>query len=111
MLSKKLPFLFDQFQLASVSRIIIKCDTGLLQLLRVMVQVGTIRVRILEELKVEVVAKLFRSFMDGDISPNDPDIGSIEKCDLYTHGLALVNELAKHDINWMTLENNLMQYR
>ncbi|RZC39779.1 CIP2A, partial [Asbolus verrucosus] len=88
---------------------------GLLQLLKIMVQVPTVRPKILEELKLGTICKVFGSLQDVDGAPkvrtNDLDMGNIETINLYIHGVALVNELAKHDVTWMNLQSNLMQHK
>ncbi|XP_044272834.1 uncharacterized protein LOC123016480 [Tribolium madens] len=88
---------------------------GLLQLLRIMTQVSSIRPKILEDLKVSTVCKVLGCLQDAENAPNyksnDLDMANIDTVNLYVHGIALVNELAKHDITWMNLQTNLMQHK
>ncbi|EFA07883.1 hypothetical protein TcasGA2_TC005457 [Tribolium castaneum] len=88
---------------------------GLLQLLRIMTQVATIRPKILEDLKVATVCKVLGCLQDAEnvsnSKTNDLDMANIDTVNLYVHGIALVNELAKHDITWMNLQTNLMQHK
>ncbi|KAL3273249.1 hypothetical protein HHI36_014703 [Cryptolaemus montrouzieri] len=87
---------------------------ALLQLLRVMMRVDHLKPKILMELKEETILKVFYPLL-GDDSPrlraNDHNTCSEEAINLYTHALALVDELAKHDVSWVTIRENFLQQR
>jgi hypothetical protein len=86
---------------------------GLFQLLKIMSQVPTIRPKILEDLKLRTVCKIFGCLqdIDGGKVKNDLDMANIETVNLYVHGMALVNELARDDVAWINLQSNLMQHK
>ncbi|XP_063915878.1 uncharacterized protein LOC135131937 isoform X2 [Zophobas morio] len=85
---------------------------GLFQLLKIMAQVPSIRPKILEDLKLATVCKIFGCLQDVEepvkAKASDLDMANVETINLYVHGIALVNELAKYDASWMNLQGNVM---
>ncbi|KAK9887752.1 hypothetical protein WA026_000067 [Henosepilachna vigintioctopunctata] len=91
-----------------------KRTAALLQLLSVMVKMNDLRPKILMELKEETIYKVFYPLL-GDDSPrlcaSDPSSCSEETVNLYTYAVALVNELAVYDVNWIVIRDNLLQQK
>lgn len=88
---------------------------GLLQLLKIMAQVPSIRPKVLEDLSLKTMCKIFGPIKEKDnsikVGPNELDMANLETVNLYIHGIALVNELSKTDMGWMNLQTTLMQNR
>ncbi|XP_044759623.1 uncharacterized protein LOC123317254 [Coccinella septempunctata] len=83
---------------------------ALLELLRVLMKVDHLKSKILIEIKEETICKVFYPLL-GDDSPRVRATCSEEAVGLYTHAVALVNELAKNCANWVSIRENLLQQR
>lgn len=87
---------------------------ALLELLRVLMKVDHLKAKILIEMKEETICKVFYPLI-GDDSPrlraNNLNTCSEEAVNLYIHAVALVDELAKNSVNWVSIRENLLQQR
>lgn len=85
---------------------------ALLQLLKALVQVESLREKISQDLSVEMVERLFMPVVMGNASgDDDSSTYSQEAINLYVYTMGLIDELAKHGSEWMNLRCNLMQLK
>lgn len=85
---------------------------ALLQLLKALVQMESLRERIMQDLSGEMVERLFMPVVMGNPSgDDDSSTYSQEAINLYVYAMGLVHELAKGSSEWMNLQSNLMQLK
>lgn len=88
--------------------------SALMQLLRALLQVEDTKTYVLCSLKEDHVLKIFYPLI-GCLSPrlraNDADTYSIEAVNLYVNAVALVDQLAKTDAQWIHMYQNLLKYK
>ncbi|XP_019880385.1 uncharacterized protein LOC109608400 [Aethina tumida] len=88
---------------------------GLFLLLRAMVQVESIRPKVLQELQPDAVLRVFVPLIGEGESPRmraaHVDTCSTEAVNLYVCAIALIHELSKCDSVWINRHGTLMQYR
>lgn len=88
--------------------------SALMELLRVLVKASNTRTKVLAVLKEELLLKIFTPLL-GDKSPrtraSSENTYTPEAVLLYVNAIALIDELVKHDLQWINLHNNLMQQK
>lgn len=72
----------------------------------------SLRERIMQDLNVEMVERLFMPIVMGNPAGNDESSSySQEAINLYVYAIGLVDELAKRSGDWMNLKCNLIQLK
>ncbi|XP_060521990.1 uncharacterized protein LOC132699350 [Cylas formicarius] len=84
---------------------------ALLQLLKAVLQVKSIRGKVLQELHEDLLSKIFRPLLGDDSPEYRDDTCTIEAVNLYIYGLALIAELVKCDKSWLEFLNSLLSNR
>ncbi|XP_069688459.1 protein CIP2A homolog L isoform X2 [Periplaneta americana] len=84
--------------------------TALLQLLQEMCKAHSLRQRILQNIKHQIIKRIFQPLLSAE--PRDGDnMFQGEVTDLYVHALDFMSDLASHDGQWLSLYSSILQYK
>lgn len=88
--------------------------SALTQLFRALLQVDQTKNTVLASLKEDHIVKIFYPLI-GSVSPrlraNTADTFSVEAINLYVNAVALVDQLAKSDAQWVNIYSTLLKHR
>lgn len=86
---------------------------ALLQLMRVFLQVDSLKNKVLEELNEVPLRKLFAPVIDGNstMASGDDSVYSADAVNVFAFALGLISDLAKLQPNWINLYCSLMEQR